>query len=240
MNTVKDNVQNKANASSAAPISRREAGKQERRRRIIEAARDLIRETGNAGLSMRALAARAGVSLATPYNLFGSKQAIILAVLEDVREYRQRFAALRTVAPLERIFMALDLALQYYTDDPRFYKTLWISVFEMSDEVRHGILNPQRDAFWQGLMEQAMAAGDLADDIDAALLVRQLDFIQRSALHGWATGDITQELLNPTVVCGFALMLGGAATPASQAALRQRLLDSQAKILAAGKRTAKP
>lgn len=234
MNTVKGNGPDKTDSANASPISRREAGKQERRRRIIEAARDLIRETGNAGLSMRALAARAGVSLATPYNLFGSKQAIILAVLEDVREYRQRFAALRTVAPLERIFMALDLALQYYTDDPRFYKTLWISVFEMSDEVRHGILNSQRDAFWQGLMEQAMAAGDLSDDVDAALLVRQLDFIQRSALHGWAIGDIAQELLNPTVVCGFALMLGGAATPSSQAALRARLLDGQAKILAAG------
>ena len=34
---------------------------------------------------MRALAVRAGVSLATPYNLFGSKRAIVLAVLEDVR-----------------------------------------------------------------------------------------------------------------------------------------------------------
>jgi AcrR family transcriptional regulator len=239
VNTVKNNGPDKASASNALPISRREAGKQERRRRIIEAARDLIRETGNAGLSMRALAARAGVSLATPYNLFGSKQAIILAVLEDVREYRQRFAALRTVGPLERIFMALDLALQYYMDDPRFYKTLWMSVFEMSDEVRQGILNSQRDAFWQGLLEQAMDAGDLSNDMDAALLVRQLDFIQRSALHGWATGDIAQDMLNPTVVCGFALMLGGVATPASRAALRARLLDSQAKILDAGKRAKK-
>ena len=49
-----------ADASPKAPMSRREAGKAERRRRIIHAARELIRETGNAGLSMRALAARAG------------------------------------------------------------------------------------------------------------------------------------------------------------------------------------
>ena len=62
-----------------SPLSRREAGKAERRRLIISAARDLIRETGNAGLSMRGLAARAGVSLATPYNLFGSKRAIVVA-----------------------------------------------------------------------------------------------------------------------------------------------------------------
>src|ERR1700744_217344 len=97
-------------AEMTASLGRREAGKAERRQRIIEAARELIRETGNAGLSMRALAARARVSLATPYNLFGSKHAIILAVLEDVRQYEELFAASRVTGAVERIFMALDLS----------------------------------------------------------------------------------------------------------------------------------
>ena len=65
-------------------MSRREEAKEERRRRIITAARDLIRETGDAGLSMRAIASRAQVSLSTPSNLFGSKRAILIAVLEDI------------------------------------------------------------------------------------------------------------------------------------------------------------
>ena len=58
-------------------MSRREEAKAERRHRIVTAARDLIRETGDTGLSMRAIAARANVSLSTPYNLFGSKGAIL-------------------------------------------------------------------------------------------------------------------------------------------------------------------
>ena len=62
-------------------MSRREEAKAERRHRIIAAARDLIKETGDTGLSMRAIAARAGVSLTTPYNLFGSKRAIVIALL---------------------------------------------------------------------------------------------------------------------------------------------------------------
>jgi len=65
------------------PMGQRELAKAERRRRIIAAARDLIRETGNAGLSMRALAQRAGVSLATPYNLLGSKRAIFDLLTDD-------------------------------------------------------------------------------------------------------------------------------------------------------------
>ncbi len=224
--------------ASAEPVGRREAGKRERRRRIIEAARALIRETGNAGLSMRALAARAGVSLATPYNLFGSKHAIILAVLEDVREYQERFAAARSADPIERIFLALDLALEYYMNDPRFYKTLWGSVFDASDEIRSDVFNPRRNAFWLGLIVDAIGAGAIAEEIDGEVLLEQLDLILRSAMHGWVTGEIAQERLNATVVCGFALILGGAATPAWREPLRERLLNSQARMLNAARRPA--
>src|SRR5271156_2538702 len=101
-------------AEALPPVGRREAGKAERRGRIIRAARELIRETGNAGLSMRVLAAKAGVSLATPYNLFGSKRAIVLAVLQDVREFHDRFSHLRATDPLERIFVAIDIQIEIY------------------------------------------------------------------------------------------------------------------------------
>lgn len=211
-------------------LGRREAGKYERRRRIIEAARALIRETGNPGLSMRALAARAGVSLATPYNLFGSKRAIVLAVLEDVRQFQERFANVRVVDPVERIFSALELAVGYYTDDPRFYKTLWAAVFDTTDEVRADIFNPQRNAFWEKLVIEAQEAGAIAPEIDCEVLVRELDFIQRSAFYAWVVGEIEEALLMPTVFCGYALILKAVATPGWQGPLQARLLDCQKKL----------
>ena len=58
----------------------RERRKLERRERILAAAQELIRATGSLGLSMRALALKAEVSLATPYNLFGSKGAVLHAL----------------------------------------------------------------------------------------------------------------------------------------------------------------
>ncbi len=49
-----------------------------------------MQESEGAGFSMRALAINAGVSIATPYNLFGSKQAIICAVVKsDLRHFRE-------------------------------------------------------------------------------------------------------------------------------------------------------
>ena len=53
----------------------------------------------------------AGVSLATPYNLFGSKRAIVLAILQDVREFHVRFSHRQVSDPLERIFTELRLCL---------------------------------------------------------------------------------------------------------------------------------
>jgi AcrR family transcriptional regulator len=57
-------------------LSKREQNKSDKRGQIIKAARELMRIRSSTGFSMRQLADASGVSLATPYNLFGSKQGI--------------------------------------------------------------------------------------------------------------------------------------------------------------------
>jgi AcrR family transcriptional regulator len=212
-------------------LTRREAGKAERRRQIIQAACDLIRETGNAGLSMRGLAARAGVSLATPYNLFGSKRAIVVAVLQDIREYTERFSTLRISDPVERIFAALDMAIDFYVDDPAFYRTVWAAVLDVSDGVRSEILNPKRDAFWRRLVEDAARAGAITDDIDPGLLLRQLEALLRSVMFDWVVGEISPERLAPIARHGYALVLLGAAAPGWRGPLKARVLEAQAALV---------
>jgi AcrR family transcriptional regulator len=210
------------------PLSRREAGKAERRRQIIQAAQDLIRETGNAGLSMRALAARAGVSLATPYNLFGSKRAIVVAVLQDVREFQERFSTLRVVDPVEKIFAALDMSIGFYVDDPAFYRTVWAAVLDVSDGVRGEILNPQRDAFWRGLVDEAVRAGAIMESVDPGLLLRHLEAILHSVMFDWVVGELGATSVGPTARHGYALMLLGAASPEWRGPLKARVLEAQA------------
>lgn len=216
--------------SDLAAPGRREAGKAERRRRIIHAARDLIRETGNAGLSMRALAARAGVSLATPYNLFGSKRAIVLAVLDDVRVFQDRFASIKTSDPLERLFTALDMAVEFYVADPPFYRTLWAAVFDVSDDVRGAILNSTRNAFWRDLVARVAEAGVVTPDANVELLFRVLDRSFESAMLEWVMGELAPDLLAPTVRYGYALILKGAASDGWRGPLEVRVAESQARI----------
>jgi AcrR family transcriptional regulator len=223
-------------ADTAPTLGRREAGKAERRQRIIQAARQLIRETGNAGLSMRALAARAGVSLATPYNLFGSKRAIVLAVHQDVREFHQRFSITRSADPVERIFAAVDMAIDYYVGDPPFYKTLWAAVFDTTDEIRTEIYNPKRDAFWQGLIRAAADAGAFADDMELDHVLHQLDYLFRSVMLDWVVGEMAPEALAPTIRLGYALILKGAASPEWRGPLQARIAESHALLKQVAKR----
>ncbi|MGH6955459.1 MAG: TetR/AcrR family transcriptional regulator, partial [Caulobacteraceae bacterium] len=214
-------------AAPARPMGRREAGKAERRERIIHAARELIRETGNAGLSMRVLAARAGVSLATPYNLFGSKRAIVLAVLQDVRDFHDRFSHLRSTDPLERIFLAVDLQIEIYLADPAFYKTMWAAVFDTSDDLRATLWNAKRDGFWRGLVVAAAEAGALAPEIDLDWLQRQLDHVFRCIMLDWVVGLLAPPAGAAAARHGYALILAGACADGWRGPLRARIVESQ-------------
>lgn len=222
---------NAAGKAERAP-GRREAGKEKRRQRIIQAAREMIRETGSTGLSMRALAERAGVSLATPYNLFGSRGAVVVGVLQDVRDFHMRFASVHPGDPVDRVLAGVDLAVGYYLDDPAFYSTLWREVFNVSGEVRAAIYNPRRDAFWLGLIGDVAASGALRPGIDARQLMRQLDHVFRSVMLDWVAGDLAPEALGPTIRLGYALILCGAASDAARNGLAARADAIQKELMA--------
>ena len=56
---------------------------QERRARILQTARELINEAGYAGMTTRELATRAKVSATTFFNLYNTKEELLLAALRN-------------------------------------------------------------------------------------------------------------------------------------------------------------
>lgn len=212
-------------------MSRREEGKAERRRRIVAAARDLIRETGDTGLSMRAIAARAQVALTTPYSLFGSKHAIIIALLEDVQRFQERFAALDGGSAIDRIFQAVELSLGYLADDPELYRALWTQVMRSDSlELRGELASPQRDAFWLTLIAAAQKEGALLEWIAPDPLLRSLDAVYVSVMIAWLLGHVPLAQIGARAGYGYALTLRGAATEAGRAELEARVRRFQAAL----------
>ena len=204
----------------AEDIGRREQAKAERKLRIVRAARDLIRETGHTDLSMRALSKRADVSLSTPYNLFGSKRAVVLAVLEDERDFAERFEQLRAANSIDRLFSAHEIAFGYYTSDPDFYRTLWRALLNTTGQDETGLASPERVAemreIWFGMVTSAANDGYLDADMPCELVLQSMAQITGGALLSWAMGSLPTEGLTASVGIGYALCLRGAATQAGR------------------------
>lgn len=221
---------------TGAGLGRREEAKAERRLRIIAAARDLIRETGDTNLSMRTIAERAEVSFATPYNLFGSKRAVVLAVLEDERDFAERFASLHAVNAIERIFQALTLAVGYYTDDPDFYRTLWRALLDTNGKDGGGLSTPQRRAqnraLWRMLLENAQRQGFLEADISIAVLERNLAYTFNGVMLSWVIGGLTTSGVMPAAGFAYALALQGAATKTGRERLAKKVASYQKQLRA--------
>ena len=73
-----------------SPAPRRRIGFDARRALIVEAAREVFAEAGYAGASMEEIARRAGITKATLYDHFSSKQALHLWLLDRQREELNR------------------------------------------------------------------------------------------------------------------------------------------------------
>lgn len=71
-----------ADGSREGNRERRAARHARQRAQILEAAEEILREGGAAALGMRQLAVRSGVGHVTPYKLFGSKRAVLRALLD--------------------------------------------------------------------------------------------------------------------------------------------------------------
>lgn len=71
----------------------------ERREQLLDAALDLIAEQGYGGISMEAIARRAGVTKPVVYDLFGNRGELLTALLE--REEERALALLAEVMPSE-------------------------------------------------------------------------------------------------------------------------------------------
>lgn len=205
--------------------TRKISAKEERRQRIVDAARTLIRESGDAGVSMRAIAARAEVSHATPYNLFGSKRAIIMALLDDVRDFEQVFQRASKARALDQIFDALDLTFTYFREEPDFYRTVWACLLdiESSASLRAELTPPQSEQFWTTLLGAAVAEQDLRPELDLDRVRGELAKCFSANMLRWVLGIVPSNDLYSETAFGYALLLNGAATDAGQKHLFRRL-----------------
>jgi len=150
-------------SAEAAVASTHASGKGQRRARLIRAARDLIAERADGNFSMVELAMRAGLSPATPYNLLGSKAAILGEVYRAETEgFRRTDKLPHRKPPVERVMATVEHILRVFTHNPNFYRNLWRTLRTIGPDEMRKLIVPLSDKMLQPLVEELVAAGAIA------------------------------------------------------------------------------
>lgn len=204
-----------------------ETAKSQRRDDIVAAARALMRRSGVDGFSMRVLAEEAGVSIATPYNLFGSKQAILLEVLAaDLKAYETALAKMHA-DEIEVLFRTVEMMADVFAEEPDLYRSVIAAVSrDGGPEFRFMVSGP-RYLLWKRLLREATEAGLLRADVDPdafAITVTQHMFAN---VLDWAQGNLSLAEMAGRIRYGLALSLVAIATPRSRAQIESRLKSAE-------------
>ena len=169
---------------------------------------------------MRKLARQAGLSVTTLYNLLGSREEILQALIQDSVQRLEAPAADTGAArdPLLRASRAMEGILRYVVDNRDLLRPLIVADFRTGswsqlneqDEGEH--FRSSKDAIRAAITE-ALAAGQLRNVVGQQFLEVQLHVGWELALDQWAYGVIDDEVFRLKSLCGFHVALLAFAEP---------------------------
>jgi AcrR family transcriptional regulator len=163
----------------------REQHKAERRLRILEATRELLRDDPESVLSTERIAERAQVAAATVYNLIGPRDKIWEALAAGfMDELERRLAAQEASDPREVVRSTVRL----FVDDPVVSRRMVREWEESGLVLRRGPLIQLRQA-----MADAQTQGLLRADIDTDALANAVGTSCVGALHQWVAALIDDD-----------------------------------------------
>jgi AcrR family transcriptional regulator len=206
--------------------------REERRERILAAARALVSKQGHESVTMREIAAQASVSVPTLYSLFDSKRVLLLAATDS--HIHQSLAATlpEKATGLDRILALVE--------------NMGPEIIRQSDQSRamidtlsgHADDSPTQDLIAAAIaqilrsaLEQMKQRRQLVAWVDPAVLAQQVTSNLFMTTFGWARGAITDRQLPRALVFATAIMLLGVARGSSVRALEALARDHQGAAL---------
>ncbi|MER8058169.1 MULTISPECIES: TetR/AcrR family transcriptional regulator [unclassified Streptomyces] len=127
----------------------------------LRAARDLLEEDGSAGLSLRAVARRAGVSAAAPYRHFADREALVSAVAaHGYRELAGHLAAAHPSPATPDELAAVAVAyVRFALDRPALFRVMFAEPCDPGSEERVGATSALAE-YVQGIVRGVFPGAD--------------------------------------------------------------------------------
>lgn len=216
---------------AATKPGKRQQGIEDRRRRLIRAASALIAERDDGSFSMPELAKSAGVSLATPYNLFGSKAAVLTQVCERlVRGFHKEADWMAGLSAPDRIFGVIDQLTAAYEDKGRLFRNLWKSLYGL-DVSEHRHLNVSvSNEIVHPLIASLAQDGLLPDTLPASAIEDTLVRVFDANFEMWAAQNWSPATLRRHLRLGFAVVFLGILGPEERPLLEAIIREEAAAV----------
>lgn len=191
-----------------------------RKKRILAAARRLIVSEGLEGLSMRKLAAEARLSVRTLYNLIGSREEILRALVSSGMD--EMDAVLEATTPLSdpiaRARAVILVSAEHFIADPDAYRPVLLALYREGTSMGgDAFALGERAATMQRVaIEAAMSEGLLRRDVDPMMLGWQIFLSWAQAMQAWAGGIIDDAGFRALALYGLYSALLGVAQEATR------------------------
>jgi len=190
------------------PFVKREQNKQSRRQAILAAAEKLIRENESVDFSVSDLATTAGVSVATLYNLVGTKTKVLYELLNQSMD---KIDAVNLSSPkndpFEVAIEAGDIAVNVFTSDPRFFRPLYRFLLGAVEPVQRPAFMNRGFTFWRQRLSVLHTEGYLPPGVTVIEYARDFQLFFAGTLDLWVQNELTEAQFRAQVKHGCILRL---------------------------------
>jgi AcrR family transcriptional regulator len=200
------------------------AVQQQRRERILLSTRDQLSQFGYEGLNMRELAVIADVSTSTLYNLYQSKDTLILAALEDQLADINAVVAETNTSGLGRFLARVDAVADQIVETPKYAEAMGKMLFgaDAHDPIVQLLIGSSLSFNREELAEMA-ECGELRQETDRNFLARSLSSTGWSTVLMWMKGYVALHDFKQEYVRNAVTVMLPYVTQAAEVRLRQRL-----------------
>ncbi len=211
-----------------------EQHKAERRRRILGAARKLITQGGVEALSMRQLAKESNLSVATLYNLYGSKADILYALLETaIDQMDTSLEAIPAEDPLVFADCVTELATGMFIREQAFYRPLMAAINNIHDKEHEPVIGRRAMIDIERCLAAGAEAGLFPNLAEANLISRQFYLTLMQAILAWSIGLYDDNELRRQSQYAILICMLGICAPDVRPAVLQRITELNAKLASA-------
>lgn len=200
-----------------ADSSIRSVNKQLRRDRILREAHRMIASLGFDGLNLRALAKAADVTVPTIYNLIGSKDELLSALVEKaVLRIEESLAQFTSAPALDQVEAVVIQSTALFAEDENFFRAALISGEHLGltggQTETTGWIDQRSTQMAASACRAALREGLLRGQFDADLLGAQMYALYRTGMHDWVYGRSTIEEFRRVALLGFYVCLAADAS----------------------------